>query len=59
MSYANCQQSWAVVWGGATGTPAGVLSEHATKEEAQAAAAAWNASNNNPACGAWVIATQD
>lgn len=58
MTYANCLKPYAAVWGGADGNAAGVLSEHDTREEAEAAAAAWNAANDNPACGAWVVGTE-
>ena len=47
--------TWYAVWGfGHTASEVGVLSEHPTREEARAAARAWLAECDNPACGAWV-----
>jgi hypothetical protein len=44
------------VWGFAsTGSQVGILSTHATRAEAHAAVLAADKTNDNPACGHWVV----
>ncbi len=48
---------WYAVWG--NGSEAGVIGVFATETEARDCVREWNATNDNPACGAWVRCRRD